>query len=255
MVTGALMFAFNGENTDYVEMASISAKRVNSFLDLPVTLVTDESSDVSKYNYKFDKVEIIDKDSTNRRNKANWFNKGRFNAFELSPYDNTILLDADYVVNSAQLTNNLSYQKNFLCHNSAKFILNDYPLEKVSDYYHDTLWATVMYFDKSDYCKDIFNCLKMVQENYQYYQMLHQMTPGMYRNDHGLTIALNIANGHLVTNQNYIPYDLLHCGNDVKVTKMSDTEFRISKNNKFIIIENTDFHMLNKANFIEIFKE
>jgi hypothetical protein len=252
MTTGALMFAFNGD-IDYVKMASISATRVKTYLNLPTTLITDESTNIKSIKHIFDNVEIIEKDDSNYRNKKKWNNKGRFNAFRLSPYDNTILLDSDYVVNSDKLLKNFDYFENFLCHKSSEFIMHDYPNEKLSDYSYDSMWATVMYFDKSQYSRDIFEALQMVQENYEYYQYLHQITPTMYRNDYGLTLALNLINGHLSPESNFIKYNLLHCGNDVRVTKLSDTKFKINKNESYQIIDNLDFHMIDKTNFMEIF--
>lgn len=54
MTTGALLFAQNNSLVDYIKMAEIAATRVKEFLEIPVSLVTD---DPSKANSKiFDKV-------------------------------------------------------------------------------------------------------------------------------------------------------------------------------------------------------
>jgi len=66
MKQGAILFAFNSEKHDYYTMAVAAAKRINHFLDLPVTVVTDESS-VQKSDYKFDNTIITIPDKNNKR--------------------------------------------------------------------------------------------------------------------------------------------------------------------------------------------
>ena len=56
MSKGALLFAFNSPKYNYFEMAIATAKRINHFLDLPVTIVTDINSMPIKQLYKFDNV-------------------------------------------------------------------------------------------------------------------------------------------------------------------------------------------------------
>ena len=46
---GVLLFAYNNGITDYFEMAVRTAKRVKQFLNLPVSVVTDLSTDIEKY--------------------------------------------------------------------------------------------------------------------------------------------------------------------------------------------------------------
>ena len=100
MSKGALLFAFNSPKYNYFEMAVATAKRINHFLDLPVTIVTDINSMPIKQLYKFDNVVLTTGDKTNIREHSMWLNKGRYRAYEFSPYDETILLDTDYMINS-----------------------------------------------------------------------------------------------------------------------------------------------------------
>ena len=76
---GALLFAFNTDTVDYVKMAVFTAKRINRFLNLPVTIVTDNNTNLSTYDYSFDNVVIADADKTNERNNQQWLNKGKTN--------------------------------------------------------------------------------------------------------------------------------------------------------------------------------
>ena len=54
MTTGALIFAFNNEHTDYVGMAAWSADRIRRHLNIPVAVITD-CTDPEQLN-KFDHV-------------------------------------------------------------------------------------------------------------------------------------------------------------------------------------------------------
>jgi hypothetical protein len=49
-------------------------------------------------------VVYLERDASNHKRQKVWNNKGRYNAYELSPYDETIILDVDYVLNSNKLT-------------------------------------------------------------------------------------------------------------------------------------------------------
>jgi hypothetical protein len=48
---GVLLFAFNNDEIDYVKMASITARKVNDYLNLPCTLITDAET-----TFKFDNI-------------------------------------------------------------------------------------------------------------------------------------------------------------------------------------------------------
>ena len=101
---GVLLFAFNSPKFNYYDMAVATAKRANHFLGLPVTLVTDEDSLPKAPTYKFDNVILTEPDKNNKRDWGVWINKGRYRAYEFTPYDETILLDVDYVINSNKLS-------------------------------------------------------------------------------------------------------------------------------------------------------
>ena len=224
MSKGVLLFAFNSEKYDYFSMAIYTAKRVNHFLNLPVTVVTDTAS-LSDTNV-FDNIITTDPNKNNRRDWGQWINKDRFRAFEFTPYDETILLDTDYVVNSDKILQLFDYDTDFMCHDRTKFFMQpNLAQEKLSVYSHDTLWATLVKFKKTIYVEQIFNSLKMVQNNYMHYSLIHGFSPGTYRNDYGLTIATRLVNGHFIPKENVIPWSLYHVGKNTSIYKNDDTEF------------------------------
>ena len=264
---GVILFAFNSPRYNYYKMAEYTAKRVNHFLNLPVTLVTDEESK-PEGDHPFDKIITVVPDKNNIREYQVWINKGRYQAYELSPYDETLLLDVDYMVNSDKLLKTFDTGLDFCCHDNTSFLMHPGAAQEVlSSYSFKTLWATVVMFRKTERAKQIFECLKMIQENYSHYADIHSFVAGVYRNDYALTLALRIANGHSVAPNDIIPWDLIHVGKNTSVYRNSDdpynTEFVVMFDNwqrgkirkEYTIIKDCDFHVMNKDNFVELIRE
>jgi len=267
MNRGAILFAFNSPKTNYYEMAVATAKRINHFLGLPVTLVTDAESLPETQTYTFDKVIVTAADKNNIREHQVWINKGRYQAYDLSPYDETILLDTDYMVNSDKLLRAFTTYEDFGCHDTTSFLMQPgVPQEVLSAYSFKTLWATVIVFKKSNRAKQIFECLEMVQKNYDHYCNIHSFVGGIYRNDYALTLALRIANGHSDNKRDIIPWNLIHVGKNTSVYRNNDNEFnteytvmydnwqRGKIRKEYITIKDCDFHVMNKDNFMELIK-
>lgn len=267
MSKGAILFAFNSPKYNYYDMAVATAKRINHFLNLPVTIVTNAESVPASTTYTFDKTIIIEADKNNIREHQIWINKGRFQAYELSPYDETILLDTDYMVNSNKLLKTFELYEDFCCHDTTSFLMQPgVPQEVLSAYSFKTLWATVVTFKKSNKAKHIFECLEMVQKNYDHYCDLHSFVGGVYRNDYALTLALRIANGHSDNKRDIIPWNLIHVGKNTSIYRDNDTEFnteytvvydnwqRGKIRKEYITMKDCDFHVMNKDNFMELIK-
>ena len=265
MKRGAILFAFNSPKFDYYKMAVYTAKRINHFLDLPVTVVTDLDSLPYQRDYNFDETILIEPDKSNKRDWGIWINKGRYQAYELSPYDETLLLDTDYMVNSNRLLKTFEYSIDFCCHDTTSFLLRPgVPQEYLSSYSYKTLWATVVAFRKTKRAEQIFQCLEMVQKNFNHYSFIHNFIGGVYRNDYALTLALRIANGHAILPGDIIPWNLNHVGKDTRVHKNSNDEFNTEfvimgektqkgkTRTEYLTIKDTDFHVMKKDNFMEL---
>jgi hypothetical protein len=268
MSKGALLFAFNSPKYNYYEMAVATAKRINHFLNIPVTIVTDSESLPVKQSYQFDNVIMAPVDKSNNRDWGLWFNKGRYRAFQFSPYDETILLDTDYMINSDKLLRTFELPTDFCCHDTTSFLM--YPnagQEVLSSYSFNTLWATAVTFKKTSRSEQIFNCLEMVQKNFEHYGTIHGFLSSTFRNDYGLTLATRIANGHTTPIEDIIPWKLLHVGKNTTIHRNSNDEFnteytvmfdnwnRGKIRKEYITIKNTDFHVMNKENFMELISE
>lgn len=259
MSKGVVLIAHNNEKYDYFKMATHVATRVKSFLNLPVSIITDKDSITS--DFKFDHTIIVEPDSSNYRKKNVWINKGRYKVYDLSPYDETLVLDTDYVINSDRLLNLFNQHEDFACHKNIRWLMEDVEPEMLSHNTVHTLWATVMMFKKTNRAKQIFEMIEMVQNNYEHYANIYKFLPYMYRNDYALTIALKTVNGHFEVNSDYINWKLLHISSNVSVHRISDTEYLLlsmdkkSNKNKYTIVKDIDFHMINKTNYLELFNE
>lgn len=201
MTTGALIFAFNNEEIDYVAMAAWSAKNIRRHLGIPTAIVTDAETvpDV------FEHVIHVPKTGTDTRHfedvgaTVTWHNASRVDAYNLTPWEQTLVLDADYVVASNSLKTVLDMPQDFTCHNWAwdLTLTNDFTgLNRFGEHSMPMWWATVMMFRKSNTAQYIFDSMHMVRENWQHYRDLYKIQKKTYRNDFALSIALGIVSGH-----------------------------------------------------------
>ena len=260
MTTGALIFAYNNEQTDYVAMAAWTAQNIRRHLGIPVALVTDRPTKL-----QFEQVILQESSSDNGRYfsdyKTNviWHNKTRVNAYELSPWSQTLVLDADYVVASDQLKTVLNSRENFLAHQCAYDItgLNNFNgLNYFGAYQMPMWWATVMMFRRSRHAELIFETMSMIRDNWTHYRNLYKNNNATYRNDHALSIALGVVNGHTLDHAG-IPWNLASLTPDHTLTQLGPDHYRVDFMNseqrpKWIELKNQDFHAMGKKTLGEI---
>jgi len=263
MSRGVLIFAFNNTKLDYFKQATWVADRVEKFLGLPTTIVTDEVSvgnTITKHHIVFAEAIALSNrnfDISKENQVAHWYNVNRFQAYDITPYDETIVIDSDYIVNSDQLNLLFDSLDNFLCHRAVYDVANKNSLDSYQTF-GTTLfphyWATVLFFRKGEWAKQIFDLITMVKDNYRFYSKLYKFLPKPFRNDYAVSIALAIAHGHRIDAIPTIPWLLPTAVTDIDVIQLSETEFelRYSKwaRNKQremrSIIKDHDFHCLNK---------
>lgn len=248
MSKGVLIYAYSGVN-DYIRLAEVAARLVNKHLHLPVSIITDESIN----NKVFDKVIYRKKDINNNQ----WHNKNRYSAYELSPYEQTLLIDADYFV----LNNNLKYlfdtNLEFACYNKFQFIsgytVKDF--ERLSPVSVPMQWATVLYFTKNKLAESVFSFIELIKNNFDFYSYLYYYDYVKYRNDYSLSIALQALTGYSTNNFTAIPGALIHVGNESNLVKADKDKlyFTHKKDNRqyFTVHKSTNLHFLNKSNLFD----
>ena len=244
-MTGALLYAFDSD-IKYTKIAVECARRISSYLNIPVSIVTDTKV---KDNI-FDRQIIVPKpDSTNYRYWQDtdittvWHNAGRSGALDVSPYDRTLLVDIDYMINSSVLKNLLDSPLSFLAHKTVMPITKKIKTDTFGQNKIDMWWATVLVFDRSQFTQDVFALWKMIGQNYQHYANIFGFDARKFRNDFALSIALLVANGNTQPEHCSIPWPLMNVDPAVPVDCKQD-KWTIDK--KFYTV-NQDLHIMGKS--------
>jgi hypothetical protein len=199
LTQGVVIFAFNNEATDYLAMAAWSAKNIRRHLNLPVAVVTDDPDAATLH--KFEYIIVTAPDTGGSRHFADygtnvtWHNAGRVNAYELSPFDQTIVLDADYVVASNKLLDMLKIPQQFAAFRESFDPASMMNLPTFGAHNMPMWWATVMMFRRGNVSQFIFDSMQMIRANWQHYRDLYGIHQSNYRNDYALSIALGLVAG------------------------------------------------------------
>lgn len=210
MNKGALLIARNNGELDYVKQAVFLAKRIKKYLDIPTSIITD-SPDYLKNSFDentFD--EIIDipyETSKNMRayhdgtlfyKSAQFKNNVRNLAYDLTPYDETLLLDTDYIISNNLLKSCFTSQNDFMIYTKNEDVAkvrDEREFDHISDYSIDFYWATVVFFRKTSTNKIFFDLVSHIQDNWKHYVKVYQLESPLYRNDFSFSIAIHIMNG------------------------------------------------------------
>jgi len=246
MTTGALIFARNNEHTDYVAMARWSAKNIERHLGIPTHIVTDESRTDSGSRH-FANVGAV-----------TWHNTNRMDAYRLSPWDRTLVLDADYVVASDQLLSVLDSSEDFLAHRWAYDVtgVNNFEgLNWFGEVRMPQWWATVMCFNKSRTAELVFDAMAMIRDNWTHYRNIYKNNTPTYRNDHALSIALLVVNGHTLDHPG-IPWRLASVTPEHGLSQLSQDTYRVdfvnTEGKRRWIELRQDFHAMGKQQLGDI---
>ena len=264
MNTGALVYAFSGD-IDYVKIAAESAKRIKRHLNIPVTLVTDTESNLNV----FDTQIIVERNPqssfrafADREARVKWFNRSRCTALEITPYDYTLLVDADYWIGSPTLLPILEKQPDFCAYKKRQYTNESEPkTEKFGIPGYDMWWATVCGFSKnSKFTNDVFDSWQMIEDNYAHYANVFNFSKQPFRNDYALSIALYIAAGHRLTDEFFCSWPLFNSHASETVQKNAPNSYNIvyhkTVNKRQKLMRNTindfDIHVMNKLSLENI---
>jgi hypothetical protein len=277
MTRGVLMIAHNNQEIDYFKIACANALMVQKNLKVPVTLITDEGTlewgsktYTEKFvNQCFEKVVIVHRDYTftNNRNfkdttfsnkDLQFYNCNHYEAYELSPYEETLFIDSDYLIMSSTLNNCWGSLNDVMINNKIYSPLDIVPpyVKNIDDMGIKLYWATVIYFRKSSLAEHLFSLVKHIQENYPYYRDLYYFTNSMFRNDYAFSIAIHMLNGfndfESIINELPISGLLMSWDvNDIHSVRLNDMTLYVEKENEkgsYLLtkVKDTDVHIINK---------
>ena len=277
MTRGILIFAHNNRDVDYALMSIVSGHLAGKYLQVPVSLITDkftiqwmkQSKIYQKAKSVFDKIIEIEKPVTdNQRNLHDgvenklvpFINSNRYSAYELTPYDRTLLIDSDFLIFSNTLENYWDVDSDILISSAINDIYDQKRLGYHDRYISDTgihlYWATTVMFSKSEYSKTFFNLVDQIRENYQYYSDLFRFDSRQYRNDIAFSIAKHILDGYETDITSSLPPVLSTLDKDVllDVSTSGKLTMLVSPNldSNYIAasVNNVDIHVMNKQSLI-----
>jgi len=259
MSKGVLIFAYNSK-IDYVKIATIAAALVHKHLDLPVTLVTDIDHNLDGC---FDQIvrQPLEGKSYERifkfggiTEKVEWHNQNRASAYELSPYDQTLLLDADYLQFNGHLKYLFDTNLDISCYNKVHDISNWSGLQDDAHVGFPGIpmqWATALYFTKSPRARAVFEMMESIKRNYAYYATLYNFGTELFRNDYTLSIALQIMTGYSQSNFTAIPGSLISANTGIELLEARPNGelvfvWKYAETHRVTKIRNTNVHIMNK---------
>ena len=272
---GVCFFAYNNEQIDYVELATLAALYVKEYLDLPVCLITDEGTDywlkeskpTGLIKHCFDYIVITNDDmkSNPRRHfdspwsefQAQFSNSNKHKVWEYSPFEQTLLLDIDYIVKSNFLLDGFE-NHGVTMFNTARDLRNDMPMMREQYLYEAGIkmwWSTVIAFDRSEESKLFFDTWSHIADNYAFYQYLYNFPPKLFRTDYCVSIAAHILNGmtdgDAISTFNGPMFNLNQKDDLIEVQSINDwimlsNDSREPWKNILVKDSNLDLHVMNK---------
>ena len=276
---GILMFAHNNAEIDYFRLAVVNSLLIQANMGIKdITVVTDPHSlkqgekTLGKKLIKkaINNIVVVEKDKTFKRKNQRlykdtsqstktlpFYNANRCDAYDISPYDETILIDVDYLILSDTLNYCWGHNNELMMNWKFQDIMYE-RVDPARDRLHDMgitmYWATVVYFKKTTYTETFFNFVKHVRNNPQFYKDLYKWQGTLYRNDYSFSIAAHMISGFEDKGLAQLPTTLY------KSFDTDDIHSAVDKNTIIMYLEkprspgdfiltkwsNVDLHIMNK---------
>jgi hypothetical protein len=199
MSKGFFTMAQNSGSINYVKMAyalALSLKATqNQYNKLSIGVTLGQTMP-GKYKEIFDQViEIPDMDNAE---DSSWKLENEYKAFEMTPYSETIKLDADMLFfgDISEWWSILERKEMLICDKVLTYRQN----VVTSDFYRKTFtnnclpntYSAFFYFKKSNVSKELFNMLEIITLNWQYYwnEYLGFSRPKEFSTDVALGLAV-----------------------------------------------------------------
>jgi len=241
---GVLLFCFNTAEVGYHRILERCVPLIKKNLKLEITVVTNfetykQLKPLGFINYKF-----IEPELGNTKNGAEWRNVDRHMAYDLSPYDVTLVMDIDYFPFTDNLRQFLDTDYDFLVSKDAHDLtdVGSFDMRKWSMI--DMVWATVFVFRKGPEARRVFDMVKYVKQYYHHFNEMYRIRAKNYRNDYAFAIALQQANGFATYDT--MPLSIATLPPGCKVIEMTDVGIAWQYSDQINYTEHQDVHVLNK---------
>lgn len=285
---GAVIFGINNEKIDYIELAVICARLARRNAGIQNTcLITDKHSKeyfegqgrslgefFTHIRLIPDEPEVFENRRAYRDTRyyhvdAQFKNNSRSLAYELSPFDETLLIDCDYLLFSPALNAVWGSDEEVMINKSAIDLFGNEltgPEFRLNPFGIRMYWATVIYFRKGKKAKTLFDLVEHIKENWSFYKALYEVPGHLYRNDYAFSIALHVLSGYteeanVVSSLPY-PSLLTALDTDQLFKVRSEADVSVFANDpvetwKFYVarLKGLDLHCMNKISLINLASE
>lgn len=270
MKQGVVLFAFNNNTIDYIKQAVYCAKRIKKYLKLSVQLITDDEDYLIK-SFPFYKkyIDVVTYSTApipsskvfydgihGNHGKLDWKNSARDSAFDLTVFEQTLVIDTDLLISNDKLLTCFSMSEDFMIAKSYQLVNTSKSyksFDRISDSSIPMYWATILYFTKSYTSKTVFDLVTHIKENYNYYRLVYSITEKKFRNDFAFSIAVHILNGHAKGDiVGKMPSKLYYTIDKDILHKINNDELTFIIDNNPIKTKQMTVHAMNKYSLEEL---
>lgn len=225
---GILAFANNSPTVNYEKIANQTLLMAGRVLDLPVHLVIGQQQD----NWRNTRYDV------DTGQNVKWNNFNRYQVWDASPFDQTIVIDVDYLVTTQRLLGLFDTQQDLIfCRHNNMLFRPTLDVTKISP-----IWATVFYFRKTDRSRLFFDLVGRIQRNWEYYCLLFGLVSSRYRNDYAFAMAAEIMKV-----DSTMPFGITTADSAVSDISINEDWMVVRTEQQAHILPRQDLHVMSKA--------
>jgi len=200
MAKGYICLVQNNSTTDYLRLAyalALSIRNTQSKVR-KLSIVTDQKNIPQKYKEVFDNIIEIRND---RATESDWKLHNIVDLYEYTPYDETVMLDSDmlFLDDISHWWDKLQERDLWFTTNTRTYMNETAPLNTIyrEEFLKNnlpSLYNAFFYFKKSENTERLFNEMKLICENWDYFvnRHLYKRKPKMFSTDVAFGLAVKI---------------------------------------------------------------
>jgi hypothetical protein len=177
-------------------------------------------------------------------------NFDRCQAWDLTPYDETIIIDTDVVVQSTMLNKLWGSAHNMIACQKSRHVLGHPHTEfdYVSPHGVKFFWATEFYFRKNDESQLFFETCKWIKDNYWWHAKIHDFDSRLVRNDFLWSLAIHYLGGAAGSDwMPIMPWTLPYSMDRGMILELTDRSVVLGhESNQLCRVTGKDVHVMNK---------
>lgn len=255
---GVLLFAYNNSAVDYIALARVAAVRIKQYLGVDTCIVTDDHSVVDGFDhYRYLSHNDISAQARTYISGSGAFrNQNRAAAFYITPFEETLIIDADYWICSSELNKVWNDIQPLLIPHTSVGLDGRLLANALSPTTIPAVWATLIYFRKAPIVETIFGLTDYISRNWEYYSGLYGISSSLYRNDFAFAIALHAMAGYVPNSLYQMPITLVTATERCTVHATSgDAITFVTESNQLIPLKAIDVHIINKSALQELIND